>query len=135
LRGATFDDTDYRIVYSGDWTLQAAVSGANQNTLHVSGTSSPSNTITFRFIGTEVRIFFQAGPSLGTIRLNLDGNNYDMNQSNASTQTYEWVLPSVSNGTHNVTITHLDGGSVNLDYVIVPEVPPTPTRTATGTSP
>jgi hypothetical protein len=55
-----------------------------------------------------------------------------MNQANNNTQIYEWVLPSVTNGTHSVTITHLSGGSVNLDYVIIPEVPVTPTNTSTG---
>ena len=107
-----------------------SVAGAEQNTLHVSGTLG--NSINFLFIGQEVRIFFQAGPSLGIIRLAIDGGTpFDMNQSNASTQIYEWVLPSVTNGTHTVTITHLSGGSVNLDSVIVPEVPVTPTKTAT----
>ena len=128
----TFDDLDYRMVYNGTWTTQSAVpGGVYQNTLHVSGTLG--NSVFFRFIGQELRVFFQAGPSLGTIRLNLDGTNYDMNQSNSSTQVYEWVLPSVTNGTHSVTITHLSGGSVNLDYVIIPEVPGTPTSTPTTT--
>lgn len=117
------------MVYSGAWTTESAVSGAYQNTLHVSGTIG--NAVFFRFIGQELRVFFQAGPSLGVIRLTLDGVFYDMNESNSSTQIYEWVLPSVNNGTHTVTISHLSGGSVNLDYIIVPEVP----VTATSTSP
>lgn len=118
----TFDDLDYRMVYSGSWTKQSNVPGAYQNTLHVSGTLG--NSIFFRFIGQELRVFFQAAPSLGTIRLNMDNaTNYDMNEANSSTQIYEWVLPSVTNGTHTVTITHLSGGSVNLDYIIIPEVP------------
>jgi hypothetical protein len=131
LGAGTFDDLDYRMVYNGTWTTQSAVpGGVYQNTLHVSGTLG--NSVFFRFIGQELRVFFQAGPSLGTIRLNLDnGPNYDMNESNANTQVYEWVLPSVPNGTHAVTITHLSGGSVNLDYIIIPEVPGTPTSTPT----
>jgi hypothetical protein len=129
LQSNTYDDVDAHIIYAGDWTTQSNVSGAYQNTLHVSTTLG--NTVTFRFIGQEMRLFFQAGPSLGTIRLNLDGTNYDMNENNVTTETYEWVLPSVTNGTHTVTITHLSGGSVNVDYIIIPEVPVTPTRTPT----
>ena len=130
LGAGTYDTLDSRLLYSGDWTTQSGVAGAYQNTLHVSGTLG--NSVTFRFIGQEVRIFFQAGPSLGIIRLTIDGGTpFDMNESNSSTQIYEWVLPSVSNGTHTVTITHLSGGSVNLDSIIVPEVPSTPTRTPT----
>ena len=129
LAANTYDDSDYHLIYTGTWTIQPAVPGAYLNTLHVSNTLS--NAVTFRFIGQELRVFFQAGPSLGTIRLNLDGTNYDMDESNSTTQTYEWVLPSVTNGTHTVTITHLSGGSVNLDYFIIPEVPVTPTKTPT----
>ena len=125
----TFDDLDSRMIYNGGWTRQSGVAGAYQNTLHVSGTLG--NSIFFRFIGQELRVFFQAAPSLGTIRLKLDETNYDMNEANNNTQIYEWVLPSVNNGTHSVTITHLSGGSVNLDYIIIPEVPTTPTNTAT----
>ncbi len=129
LNSGTYDDLDNRLIYGGDWT---PVSGAAyQNTLHVSDTLG--DTINFLFIGQELRVFFQAGPSLGVIGLTLDGTSYTMDQSNASTQTYEWVLPSVTNGTHTVTITHLSGGSVNLNYIIIPEVPVTPTKTATST--
>lgn len=123
----TYDDLDNRLVYNGSWTMQT-LSGAYQNTLHVSGTLG--DAVAFRFIGQELRIFFQAGPSLGVIRLTLDGSFYDMNQANSTTQTYEWVLPGVTNGTHSVSISHLSGGSVNLDYIIVPEVPATATPTS-----
>lgn len=129
LGAGTFDDLDSRIIYNGSWTTQSGVAGAYQNTLHVSSTLG--NSIFFRFIGQQLRIFIQPGSSLGSIRLNLDGTNHDLNESEA--EDPEWVLPSVTNGTHSVTITHLSGGSVNLDYIIIPEVPTTPTNTATTT--
>ncbi len=121
----TYDDTADRFVYSGDWSRQNNVNGAYQSTLHVSGTLG--DTIKFLFIGNELRVFFQAGPSLGTIRLTLDATSYVMNQANSATpgtaaQSYEWVLASSSNGTHSVTITHDSGGSVNFDAIIVPVV-------------
>jgi hypothetical protein len=118
------------MIYAGDWIRQLGVSGAYQNSLHVSNTLGSS--VFFRFIGQELRVFFQAGPSLGVIQVDLDGKEYEMNEASSSTQVYEWVLPSVANGTHQVTITHLSGGSVNIDYIIVPEVPKTPTVTATS---
>lgn len=128
----TFDDMDSRFVYNGDWIRQSGVPGAYQNTLHVSDTLG--NSVTFRFIGNELRVFFQAGSSLGTIRITMDNNNYDMSEASSSTQIYEWVLAAASTGTHTVTITHLSGGSVNFDSIIVPEVPVTPTNTPTPTS-
>jgi hypothetical protein len=108
------------------------VPGTYQNTLHVSGTLQ--NSVTFRFIGNELRIFFQAAPSLGTIRVTLDNNNYDMSEAGSSTELFEWVLSTTSTGTHTVTITHLSGGSVNFDSIIVPVVPATPTHTPTATN-
>lgn len=128
----TYDDVDSRLVYSGPWDAESGVPGAYQNTLHVSGTLGSS--VTFRFIGQEVRVFFQAGPSLGTIRLTLDGTAYEMSEASTSTQTYEWVLPRVSSGTHTVTISHFGGGSVNLDSIIIPDVPLTPTNTTSTTT-
>jgi hypothetical protein len=127
----TFDNTDYRMLYNGNWDPQNGVSGAYQNTLQVSG--AVGNSVFFRFIGQELRVFYQAAPSLGNISLNLDGNTYSTSQNNQNTLVVEWVLPSVVNGTHTVTITHASGGSINLDYIIIPEVPVTPSPTITNT--
>jgi hypothetical protein len=128
----TYDNTDSRFVYNGDWDTQTSVAGAYQNTLQVSGTLG--NSITFRFIGNELRVFFQAAPSLGSIRLTLDNNSYDMSEAGSVTEQYEWVISTTNTGTHTVTITHQSGGSVNFDSIIVPVVPATPTNTPTATT-
>ena len=119
LNPGTYDDTDSRLVYGGNWDTQNNVSGAERGTLHVSNNSTLSNSITFRFIGTEVRLFYQSGSGLGTLRVNIDGQNFDLDQSDDPT---EWVSIPFVNGTHTVTITHISGGSANLDYVIVPDL-------------
>jgi hypothetical protein len=123
----TFDDVDSRFVYGGDWERQSGVTGATGNSLHVSSTLG--NNIKFLFIGNELRVFFQAGPSLGTIRLTLDTTSYPMSEASTSTQIYEWVLAAPNNGTHTVTITHESGGAVNFDSIVVPVVSPTATFT------
>jgi hypothetical protein len=127
FRGGTYDDIDSRFVYSRDWNRQSGVSGLKipGGTLHVSG--ALGNTVKFLFIGNELHVFFQAGPSLGTIRLTLDSTSYVMNQAASSTQPYEWIVAASSTGTHTVTITHDSGGSVNLDGIIVIEPEPTST--------
>jgi hypothetical protein len=125
----TFDDTDSRYFYGGSWQTQTGVTGVMNGTLHVSNTVG--NRIDFKFDGDELRVFFQTGPGLGTSRLTLDNNTYVMNEASSSTQLFEWVLPAGTNGTHKVTITHDSGGAVNLDAIIVPAVPATPTPTAT----
>jgi hypothetical protein len=123
----TYDNTDSRFVYSGNWDPQSGVNGAFQSTLQVSGTVG--NSVTFLYTGNVVTIVFQRGPSLGTLRAQLDNTSYLQSQANASTERYEWNLTAANVGTHTVTITHDSGGSVNLDGIIVPVVP-----TATSTA-
>lgn len=127
LGPGTYDDTDARLVYSGNWIGQSGVS-AFQNTLHVSNTiNNPPNSVVFRFIGTEVRLFYLSGPSLGTVSISLDGLQFNLDQSDSSSQTSEWVSATLVNGTHTVVISHISGGSINLDFIVVPDVPtPTP---------
>lgn len=130
LNAGTYDDIDFRLIYSGNWTNQTNVSGAYQSTLHISTTlTSPGNSVTFRFIGQEVRILYQSGASLGVVRVMLDTTQTLLNQSATSN---ELVLTAATSGTHTVTITHLSGGAVNLDSVIIPSVG-TPTATPTST--
>ncbi|OQY91045.1 MAG: hypothetical protein B6D38_00165 [Anaerolineae bacterium UTCFX1] len=123
LNPGVYDDTDERIIYSGDWTQTKT----NNVTLHVSNTLN--NTATIRFIGEQIRIFYQSSSSLGTIRINIDGLEIDLNESADVVAQSEWVSPTLINGTHTVTITHVSGGSVNLDAFAIPD----PIRTATPT--
>lgn len=128
LNPGTYDDVDSRIVYNGSgWIGQINVAGAYQGTLHVSQVTGSS--VTFRFIGRELRLFYQGNPSQGEVTISIDGQNFTLDQSNGN----EWVSSSFANGTHTVLITHASGGSVNLDYVIIPVVDPTGTPTATPT--
>lgn len=126
LNPGTYDDVDSHLVYNG-WNA----TGSSGNTLHVSVV--PGSTISFRFIGRELRLVYQGGPTLGQIRINIDNNiSETLDQSSGS----EWVSDLLANGTHTVLITHTGGGSVNLDQVIIPDIQntPTPTRTATQNS-
>ena len=130
LNPGTYDDIDFRLIYTGNWANQTNVSGAYQGTLHISTTlTTPGNSVTFRFIGQDVRILYQSGASLGVARITLDTTQTLLNQSASSN---ELVLTAATSGTHTVTITHLSGGAVNLDSVIIP-IAGTPTATATAT--
>ena len=129
LNPGTYDDVDSHLIYTGDWIVQSEVSGVFQNTLHVSSTLG--NFVTFRFIGQQIRLFYQTGPGLGTIRIDLDGVQFELDESSSDTVIGEWSSPLLINGTHTVEITHLSGGAINLDQVIVPDVLLTPTVTST----
>src|SRR5688572_22427468 len=73
LNAGTYDDAYPGLTYSEGWDSQTNVSGAHNNTLHISTTlTNPGSSVTFRFIGQEVRILYQSGASLGTVRVMLD---------------------------------------------------------------
>lgn len=133
LNAGTYDDTDSHLTYNGNWISQANVSGAQNGTLHVSQTLG--NTITFRFIGDQLRIVYQAGPGLGVMAAAIDGVAITppLNQSGSPSGSSEWVISGLTSVTHIVTLTHSSGGSINIDQVIVPDIAPTSTPTATLT--
>ncbi|MGE5775840.1 MAG: hypothetical protein ACM33V_06445 [Chloroflexota bacterium] len=122
----TYDDTDARLIYSGSWTSQGGVSGAYQDTLHISYTIG--NAVTFTFSGTEIRFYYQAGPSLGTVTIFIDDDTLGTTVSEA--QGGSWIH-ALTSGTHNILIKHTSGGSVNIDRIVIPSATATPTRTPT----
>ena len=125
-----FDDTYYEILYNGDWTSQSNVTDTYQNTLHIS--FKAGNNASFTFVGQQVIVTYQAGPSLGRISINLDGLIVELDQANTTSQLINWTSPILVKGTHTIIITHLSGGSVNLDSITIPDIStPTPTPTVT----
>ncbi|HJQ13927.1 MAG TPA: hypothetical protein VJ830_04190 [Anaerolineales bacterium] len=119
LTPGTYDDGHQYIIYDG-WQATGAV--------HVS--FEPGSTITFRFIGRQLRLIYQGGLTLGQLRINIDTNiSETLDESSGN----EWASELLVSGTHTVLITHTGGGSVNLDQVIIPDIPNTPTPTRTPT--
>ena len=121
LNPGIYDDVDGHLVYTG-WS--ANNSGG---TLHVS--TVLGSTISFRFIGRQLRLLYQGGTTLGQMRITIDTVSETLDQSSGS----EWVSDLFSNSTHTVLITHIGGAGVNLDQVIIPEPANTPTPTPTRT--
>jgi hypothetical protein len=126
----TYDDTDSRIDYSEGWISLTGVNGAYEETLHISNTVG--NSVTFSFTGTEIHVFYQAGPSLGTMTITIDSfGEPAISQAQGTTQIKEWVSDILSSGNHTVDIQHAGGGSINIDRFFIPAPTPTPTRTPT----
>jgi len=124
------DDTYFQLLYDGDWVAQSNVTDAYENTLHISFTVG--NNVTFTFVGQQVILSFQSGPSLGRILINLDGIDFEVDQSSNNTELISWQSAILVRGTHTIIVEHLSGGSVNLDSITIPDVStPTPTLTAT----
>lgn len=128
----TYDDNDPRFVYTGNWTSETNVPGAYQGTLHISTTLG--DIVTFTFTGSELRLFYQAGPSLGSIAITIDNAGPPpFSQAESETQIREWFYQLDTAGTHSIVIQHFSGGSVNIDSIYVPGPTPTPTPTSTLT--
>ena len=128
----TYDDTDSRLAYNSGWVSQTGVSGAYQGTLHISNANG--NNVTFTFTGQEIHLFYQAGPSLGSITITIDGlGGPAISQAQNQTQIKEWTPDNLlTAGTHLIVITHSAGGSINIDSLVVPAPTATPTRTPTS---
>lgn len=127
----TYDDGDTRLAYNGSWVSQTGVSGAYQNTLHIS--SAVGNSVAFTFTGQEIHFFYQAGPSLGNVTVTIDSlGEPAISQAQNTTQIKEWISDILPSGSHTVVITHIGGGSVNVDRFVIPTATPTPTRTPTS---
>ena len=129
----TYDDTDPNLAYSSGWSSQTGVSGVYQGTLHISNANG--NNVTFTFTGQEIHLFYQAGPSLGSMTITIDGlGGPAISQAQAQTQIKEWTPDNLlSAGTHLIVITHSGGGSINIDSLVVPAPTVTPTVTRTTT--
>jgi hypothetical protein len=115
-----FDDTYFELLYDGDWTTLSDVTGAYQDTLHISYTVG--NSVLFTFVGEKVDIVYQTGPSLGQISINLDGFVAEVSEASNQTQFQKWESAPLVRVTHELLIEHLSGGSVNLDSIIIPNV-------------
>jgi hypothetical protein len=126
----TYDDTDSRLAYRGNWVARTNVSGAYQSTLHVS--DAVGDSLTFTFTGQEIQLFYQAGASLGIITITFDDDTLEI-QFTQTQSNGVWAHTLETAGTHTVVISHTGGGSVNIDKLVVPAATPTPTRSPTPT--
>jgi len=130
--GGVYDDADFRLAYTGNWIAQSGVSNTFKNTLHISSTIGDS--VLLSFVGQKIRLVFQAGPSLGTIALRLDSVDFTLDQSATQTIASQWESPTLSLSSHSLTITHISGGSINVDSLVVVDLgTATPTVTPTAT--
>jgi hypothetical protein len=126
----TYDDTDFKFLYTGNWVSQSGVSDTYQTTLHIS--NAIGDAVQLSFVGQKINIAYQAGPSLGAIAIKIDDKDYALDQSATSTIISSWESPVLVLSSHTVTITHISGGSINLDSIAILDLStPTPTLTPT----
>jgi len=128
--GSSYDDADFTLAYTGNWIAQSGLSNTYKSTLHLSNTIG--DAVQFTFFGQKIRMTYQAGPSLGIVAIRLDSSDYTLDQSATETRSGEWESPVLTLANHTITITHISGGSINIDSLVVVDIS-TPTVTLTPT--
>ena len=130
--GTPYDDTNSLITYNGAWYTREK-GGAYNNTIHFTSGSGSAN---FSFIGTQLSLLYTANYNRGVADIFIDGsrvaalNQYDPNQIFQK----RWDGPTLTYGTHSVSINYVSGAYIELDAVIVTSsVAPSNTPTATKT--
>ena len=130
--GVIYDDGDSRFIYTGNWVAQSGVNGAYKKTLHISSTIG--DAVQLVFYGQKLQLTYQAGPSLGMVAIKLDSADAALDQSAVDTRHSEWESPLLSLANHTITITHISGGSINIDSVVIVDISTaTPSATPTPT--
>src|SRR5258706_9969335 len=126
----TYDDTDFKFLYTGNSVGQSGSNDTYQNTLHIS--NAIGDAVQLSFVGQKIHIAYQAGPSLGAIAIKIDGVDFALDESANTTVIIGWESPVLVFFSHTVTITHISEGSINLDSIAVLDIStPTPTITPT----
>jgi hypothetical protein len=130
----TFDDVDSVIGYTGNWVGQSGLANTYKNTLHISNTIG--DAIQFTFYGERFQFIYQAGPTLGAVQIIVDEVPFILNQVANETGSGEWDSANLAAAYHTVTLTHISGGSINIDALVLftlstptPTITPTITRT------
>jgi len=138
----SIDDTDGSIGYSGSWDPVSS-STAYQSTLH--STTQTGATATFSFNGNMARVFGHVpacdSPSNIVVQFSMDGvasNALSMACTSSPRQdVIYFATPTLSNGSHKLTITNMGTGPFQLDHIEIGSdgsAPPTPVGTASTTS-
>lgn len=132
----TYDDTDSRLNYIGNWVSQSNLpigpdNTPYQGTLHVSDVAD-NKSVTINFNGQEIHFFYETAPSFGVVTIYIDNDPLGITVSQGQGNG-EWTRMLDEGGSHTVEIAHTSGGSVNIDRFMIPAATPTPTRTPTVT--
>lgn len=128
----TYDDADSIIAYTGNWVGQTGLANTYKNTLHISNTIG--DAFQFTFYGDRFQFVYQSGPTLGAVALHMESLDFALDQSAPTTGGGQWESPTLPTAYHTVTITHISGGSTNVDgLVLFTFATPTPTITPTIT--
>ncbi len=103
--GTRFEETDWRVAYSGDWIQDNVNHAWSQGSIAES--TAAGAQATFTFTGTSVKWIGFRGPSTGIARVYLDGSyagDIDTYASTEGRQDTIFTATGLASGSHTLTI-------------------------------
>ena len=118
LRPGFYEETAIGLVYEGDWVLFNGSGPHAENTYY---TYRMGSSASFGFSGSQFSLGYTAFPGAGVVQVWVDGHlTATFNQYNPVFEWQQvWDSPTLANGNHVVTIQHVYGGQVDIDFVEV----------------
>ena len=106
------------MTYTGQWFIFNNKKAGNGG-VHFS--NDIGNSVSFTFTGTKFIFGYTSDQSQGVVQILIDGkiNIYYSEFEPELAWRRSWSSPTLSNGTHNVIISHVLGNQVDIDYIIV----------------
>jgi hypothetical protein len=119
LPPGTHDNTSPSFYYDGFWYDHDQADGPINGSIHYSSTNQ--SAVSFAFEGSQFIIGYTAFPEGGVVLVTVDDEEVMLFNEfywNLMWQQ-EWESPDFEQGTHVVTLKHILGPQINIDYVTI----------------
>ncbi|GIK66102.1 MAG: hypothetical protein BroJett018_38960 [Chloroflexota bacterium] len=120
------ESDDPSVTRAGNWASQATNQASNGSYLYSSG--ADDDVLTLEFSGSSIEVIFVAGPSLGTLAINVDDTVLRTVITTADQTAYQQSsrIDYLSDEPHTLKVYAQAGGVVGVDAFVVPTSPPDP---------
>ncbi|MCQ3933258.1 MAG: hypothetical protein DPW16_22660, partial [Chloroflexi bacterium] len=114
------ESEDALVQQQGTWAVQASAQASGGTYLYSSG--SPDDVLTLEFAGTAIEILYVAGPSLGTLAIEVDETVLRTVITTADSTAYQQItrIDYLTDETHTLQIYAQEGGIVGVDAFVLP---------------
>ncbi|MBZ0320240.1 MAG: hypothetical protein K8L91_27760 [Anaerolineae bacterium] len=122
----TLESDDPHVVRGGTWSPQTAAAASNGSYLYSSGAAD--DMLGLSFVGSAIEVLYVAGPSLGTLAIEVDGTVLRTVITTADQTAYQQSarVDYLSDEPHALKVYAQEGGIVAVDaFVITPHAAPT----------
>ncbi|KAB2853360.1 MAG: hypothetical protein F9K46_18465, partial [Anaerolineae bacterium] len=114
------ESEDALVQQQGTWAIQASSQASGGSYLYSSG--SLDDVLTLEFTGTAIEIVYVAGPSLGTLAIDVDGIVLRTVITTADSTAYQQTtrLDYLTDESHTLRVYAQEGGIIGVDAFVLP---------------